>query len=181
MKSRLTAAIFTTLCVMNTTLASAGAKTRGNKNQPQTLLAIAQYVLDHGVDKGIKAPNSHMLGYQVDVLMTKALRQKKDIAPDNQEHSFHVILSTDPASPRAIDAIILSHVRVTDKDGRKHVDLMDAKITPTGELLVLLHVTGFPGSATRTALDVKTKKALVLYKTELEYQLTQIDYRSIKK
>ena len=160
-------------------MAADTAKKSKKTDQHRALMKIAEYVLKNGVDKGIKAPNSHMLGYNVDVLMTKALRQKSDVAFDNQEHSFHVIPSTDAKSPGGVGAIIISHVSVTDRDGRKHADLIDIKMSPRGKLLTLIHAIGFTGDVARTKMDINSNEAKILYKSELNYQLTKIDFRSL--
>lgn len=165
----------------NPTLAATTAKKASKSNQPRTLMTIAEYVLANGVDKDIKGPTAHTLGYDVDVLPTKALRQKSDIASDKQEHSFHVILNANMRSKNRINALLLSHALVTERNGRKHVDLLDAKTSPSGELLILMHVVGFAGEVKRTSLDINSKEAKALFKTELDYQLTHIDFNSLKK
>ncbi len=142
-------------------------------------MKIAEYVLANGVDKDIKAPNSHTLGYDVDILMTKALRQKSDAAFDKQEHSFHVISNS--KSKGRIDAIILSRVSVTERNGRKYVDGLDVKISPSGELVILMHATGFIGDVKQTKMNIRSKETKDLYIAELDYQLTHMDFQSLRK
>ena len=176
-----TALILVTLLASGDAISAQSSKKKSSSNTQAALIKIAKCVLANGVDKDIKAPTSRTLGYDVDVLPTKALRQKSDVAFDKQEHSFHVILNTSTKSKNRIDALILSHALVTEQGTRKHLDLLDAKISPSGELLILMRVTGFAGDVKRTKLDINSKEAKVLFKTELDYQLTKIDFNSLKK
>ena len=175
------ALILVTLLASGDSISAQSSKKKSSSTLQAALMKIAEYVLVNGVDKDIKAPTSRTLGYDVDVLPTKALRQKSDVAFDKQEHSFHVILNTNTKSKNRIDALILSHALVTERESRKHVDLLDAKISPSGELLILMRVVGFAGDVKRTKLDINSKEAKVLFKTELDYQLTRIDFNSLKK
>jgi|CXWL01.1.fsa_nt_gi hypothetical protein len=181
MQSLMTALILAALWNANPAIAATASKKAAKSNQPKTLMTIAEYVLANGVDKDIKGPTARTLGYNVDVLPTKALRQKSDVAFDKQEHSFHVILNANSKSKNRIDALLLSRALATEQNGRKHVDLLDAKVSTSGELLILMHVVGFAGDVKRTSLDINSKEAKALFNTELDYQLTRIDFNSLKK
>ena len=140
-------------------------------------MKVAAYVLENGIDREIKAPLSRSLGYDVDAVKTKALRQKSDASRDKHEHAFYVVYNEDAKSKKTIKEIILANTLVTEGAGKKHVDGFDVRIDQGGGLLAVVHAIGFYGQIQQNRLDIASKKSLRLFKDERDYQLRFIDFR----
>lgn len=176
MKSLIAVLILATLWSARPSANAAATKKVKKASQQQALMKIAEYILKNGVVKSINAPLSRTLGYDLDIVETRALRQKKDIASDKREHGFYVVFTSDKKGHKTVKEIILANILLTEREGKRYIEGINARINSDGKLIALVLTTGFEGEVKQERLNSQSETAKSRLNDELSYQLNHIDF-----
>ena len=145
------------------------------------LAAIAEHVIKNGTERKLKAPLSRNLGFNQDVVVTRAMRHKSDASPDNKSHAFYVIYSTGKDGKLAPQEIVLGNAQIIERDGQKYVDGFDARTDLKGNLLAAVKSSGPAGQVAQNPLPTDSQAAIDAFNAERSIHTEKLDVSKLTK
>ncbi|MDE2491508.1 MAG: hypothetical protein KGM24_11715 [Elusimicrobia bacterium] len=120
-----------------------------HKPRPLTWERLAERVVKEGVDSHpLRAPTTRNLGYDADVVPTKAVRYTSKQTPDGWEYDIYVVTSRTgkPAE------IVVAVTKVRTESKARYLDGFNVRFTPSGRILGAMRASGFVGRIVQTPL-----------------------------
>lgn len=154
---------------------------KDKKNPARTWKTVVDYVFANGTERTIKGPLSRHLGFESDVVVTKALRIKLSDSPDNKNHAFYVISSEDSQGKPLPKQFVVGNAVVVKNDGPKSVDDFFVRADSNGNIIAAVSSKGPAGQVQETVLTPDSPEAVAGLKSEQTIFLKTIALEKLRK
>lgn len=172
--------IFTILAgAMMSAPASAAESKKAPGRAPRTWKAVAEHVLANGADRTLKAPLTRDLGFDADVVATKALRYRPEDSPDRKSHAIYVISAPGQDGKLTPKEFILGNGFEIDQNGAKIVEDIFLRADLSGKLVAAARSKGPAGHAEEKKLP--RSSAAAAFEAERRIHLRAMDLNKLSK
>jgi hypothetical protein len=123
------------------------------KPRPLTWETLAERVIKDGVDHPLRAPLSRNLGYDADIVPTRAVRYVSGHTPDGLEYEIFVIVKTSKDRTEKPSEIVVDGTQVETKSKGRYLSGYDIRFTPDGRILDAMKASGYLGQVVQSRLS----------------------------
>lgn len=144
------------------------AASKSTKKIATTWNSLIDYALKNGIDRPLKAPLSRKLGFDSDLVSTKAMRVKAESSHDKFDHSIYVSYDVNSEGKTIPLSVVLSKTMTTRSEAGLHVRSFIIRVDPAGKVLNALRTSGLRGNVEQTVSDPSETSI----KSDSEYEMT---------
>lgn len=144
------------------------AASKSTKKIATTWNSLIDYALKNGIDRPLKAPLSRKLGFDSDLVPTKAMRVKAESSHDKFDHSIYVSYDVNSEGKTIPLSVVLSKTMTTRSEAGLHVRSFIIRVDPAGKVLNALRTSGLRGNVEQTVSDPSETSI----KSDSEYEMT---------